>query len=508
MRAAYLGPAGTNSHDALVAAAGDWEPLARPTVAAAVAAVQDGSAERALVPIENSREGGVGATLDALVFDAPDVVIVGELVHRVTYCLVAGEPIAPDEIRTVHSHPQATGQCAAFLADRLPGAAVVAAASTADAVRAVADAEPLAGDAPHAAIGPPAAARLYGAEVLAQGIEDDPENATRFAWLARARRPRRRPRSRRPAALSERGRGQDHARVLGRRRFGARLARRVPDGVLLARRQPDPDRVAAAPSRPRSLHVRVRPHRRRGRRRRGDRDRRAQPALRGGSGARLLPRRGPAGRLTRRVQRLHSGTAMATAVPPVPAGSVPLDHRRHGSGSDGSGRWSGGRVLVLNATYEPINVCTVRRATVLLLKAKAEVVEIGQHDLRWARGSMHKPVVIRLVTYVRIPRDSHKRKITRRAVFARDDWQCQYCGARTSLTVDHVIPRSKGGGSDWENIVASCAPCNRRKGDRLPHQVNMHPRSKPRMPSPNVFIQLASPTIPSTWRQYLLPEAA
>ena len=125
-------------------------------------------------------------------------------------------------------------------------------------------------------------------------------------------------------------------------------------------------------------------------------------------------------------------------------------------------------MLVLNATYEPINVCTVRRATVLLLKAKAEVVEIGQHDLRWARGSMHKPVVIRLVTYVRIPRDSHKRKITRRAVFARDDWQCQYCGARTSLTVDHVIPRSKGGGSDWENIVASCAPCNRRKGDRLP----------------------------------------
>ena len=172
-------------------------------------------------------------------------------------------------------------------------------------------------------------------------------------------------------------------------------------------------------------------------------------------------------------------------------GSVPLaDHQRHGSNTDGSGRWSGGRVLVLNATYEPINVCTVRRATVLLLKEKAEVIEIGPHDLHWARGSMTKPVVIRLVTYVRIPRDTHKRKITRRAVFARDGWQCMYCGARTSLTVDHVIPRSKGGGSDWENIVASCAPCNRRKGDRLPHQIGMHPRVKPRMPSPNVFIQL------------------
>ena len=86
---------------------------------------------------------------------------------------------------------------------------------------------------------------------------------------------------------------------------------------------------------------------------------------------------------------------------------------------------------------------------------------------------MPRPVVIRLVTYVRIPRDTHRRKITRRAVFARDDWTCQYCGARSNLTVDHVIPRSKGGPSSWENIVASCAPCNRRKGDALPHQVGM-----------------------------------
>ena len=111
-------------------------------------------------------------------------------------------------------------------------------------------------------------------------------------------------------------------------------------------------------------------------------------------------------------------------------------------------------MLVLNATFEPINVCTVRRATVLLLKSKAEVVEIGTQDLHWATGSLPRPVVIRLVTYVRIPRDTHKRKITRRAVFARDGWMCQYCGARTSLTVDHVIPRSKGGGSGWDNIVA------------------------------------------------------
>ena len=115
--------------------------------------------------------------------------------------------------------------------------------------------------------------------------------------------------------------------------------------------------------------------------------------------------------------------------------------------------------------------------------------------------------MIRLVTYVRIPRDTHKRKITRRAVFARDGWMCQYCGARTSLTVDHVIPRSKGGGSGWDNIVAACAPCNRRKADRLPHQIHMHPRTKPHTPGAHIFIQLASPTIPATWRQYL-PQAA
>ena len=131
-------------------------------------------------------------------------------------------------------------------------------------------------------------------------------------------------------------------------------------------------------------------------------------------------------------------------------------------------RWTNGRVLVLNATFEPINVCTVRRATVLLLKEKAEVVEHADWRLRSESLSLPRPVVIRLVSYVRVPRDTHRRKITRRAVFARDRWECQYCGSRTNLTVDHVVPRSKGGASSWENIVASCAPCNRRKGDQLP----------------------------------------
>jgi 5-methylcytosine-specific restriction endonuclease McrA len=160
-------------------------------------------------------------------------------------------------------------------------------------------------------------------------------------------------------------------------------------------------------------------------------------------------------------------------------------------------------VLVLNATYEPINVCTIRRAVVLLLKEKAEVIERAEWELHSANATMARPMVIRLVTYVRIPRDTHRRKITRRAVFARDNWTCQYCGTRGNLTVDHVIPRSKGGASTWENIVASCAPCNRRKGNALPRQAGMQLLKPPRTPSPHVFIHVASPTIPTAWLQYL-----
>jgi 5-methylcytosine-specific restriction endonuclease McrA len=166
-----------------------------------------------------------------------------------------------------------------------------------------------------------------------------------------------------------------------------------------------------------------------------------------------------------------------------------------------------GRVLVLNATYEPINVCTVRRAVVLLLKEKAELLEHWTEELHTSSTTVPRPAVIRLVSYVRIPRDTHRRKITRRAVFARDGWTCQYCGSRAQLTVDHVVPRSKGGASTWDNIVASCAPCNRRKGDSLLRHSGMALRHSPRPPGPQVFIQVASPTIPVTWRQYL-PRAA
>src|SRR5215218_4638384 len=165
----------------------------------------------------------------------------------------------------------------------------------------------------------------------------------------------------------------------------------------------------------------------------------------------------------------------------------------------------GGRVLVLNATFEPIHVCSVRRAAVLVLKSKAEMLERGEVALHSEMLELERPVVIRLVTYVRIPRDIHRRKITREAVLARDAWTCQYCGSeRSGLTVDHVIPRSRGGESVWENIVASCAPCNRRKGNRTPHEARMHPANHPKPPGPTVFIRIASPRVPKAWEQYLV----
>jgi 5-methylcytosine-specific restriction endonuclease McrA len=160
-------------------------------------------------------------------------------------------------------------------------------------------------------------------------------------------------------------------------------------------------------------------------------------------------------------------------------------------------------VLVLNASYEPLNVTSVRRAHVLVFKGKAEVLERLEQPLRSATDTYPWPHVIRLVTYVRVPR-AVQRKISRRALFARDNWRCVYCGTSGGrLTLDHVVPRSRGGDSVWENVVTSCAPCNMRKGNRLLHEVAMELRSPPTPPTPVLFIRLASPTIPRGWQPYL-----
>jgi prephenate dehydratase len=186
LRVAYLGPEGTFSEEALFASTerGSIEPVAEPTVFDCVIAVQEGRVDRTLVPIENSLEGSVSATLDALAFETETVAIVGELIHPIRNCLIARERIPLERIERVLSHPQANAQCSRFVRERLPQATVVAADSTADAVRIIA-----ASDLPWGALGNRLSAELYGCEVLETDIENIAGNETRFVWLARERLP-------------------------------------------------------------------------------------------------------------------------------------------------------------------------------------------------------------------------------------------------------------------------------------------------------------------------------
>ena len=186
MRVAFLGPAGTFAEEALRASAPreggqTHEEVPYPTIFEAVMAVQNREVDRAVVPIENSIEGSVNATLDALAHEAPDVRIVVEVDHPVHQTLIAPAGVAIADVERVLSHPQATAQCSRFLSEQLPGAEIVSTTSTAEGVRIVAEA-----DEPWAAIGPRLAADLYGASVLAERIEDHPDNLTRFVWLAPA----------------------------------------------------------------------------------------------------------------------------------------------------------------------------------------------------------------------------------------------------------------------------------------------------------------------------------
>ncbi len=181
MRVGYLGPEGTFTHEALIDAAGGvelaLEPL--PTIYDTVMAVHSRSVDRALVPIENSLEGSVNATLDALAMETEDVRIVGEVVHPIRQCLIARTALELSDIEVVVAHPQASGQCARFIRTRLERARVVPGSSTADAVRIVAE-----HDGPWAALGNRRAAERYGCEVLRAGVEDLSDNETRFVWLA------------------------------------------------------------------------------------------------------------------------------------------------------------------------------------------------------------------------------------------------------------------------------------------------------------------------------------
>jgi prephenate dehydratase len=181
IRVAFLGPAGTFSENALRGAVGERPIDARPapTVYDAIRAVGEGEVDRALVPFENSIEGSVRSTLDTLAFEGFPVTIAGEYDQPIRTSLIVRHELPLERIEVVISHPQASAQCARFIREELPRATVRAAPSTAEAVREVS----LAAE-PWAALGAASAAEIYGCVVLRQGVEDSPDNVTRFVWIA------------------------------------------------------------------------------------------------------------------------------------------------------------------------------------------------------------------------------------------------------------------------------------------------------------------------------------
>lgn len=162
-------------------------------------------------------------------------------------------------------------------------------------------------------------------------------------------------------------------------------------------------------------------------------------------------------------------------------------------------------VLVLNSDYEPLNVCHVRRALTMVYLGKADVLHAHDRVLSAANGTVPAPSVVKLRHHVRRPLP--ELKLSRRTIFARDGYQCQYCGAATKdLTIDHVVPRRHGGRSDWENLVCSCRRCNMKKGDKLLHQTGMKLLRQPRRPRYVPYISLTKYLAGrknDVWRDYL-----
>jgi len=164
------------------------------------------------------------------------------------------------------------------------------------------------------------------------------------------------------------------------------------------------------------------------------------------------------------------------------------------------------QVLLLNLSYEPLKVIDWRKAITLLCLGKVEVIEEYGRDVRSVSVAIRLPSVVRLLRMVKRPR--HPVRFSRRNIYARDRYRCQYCGCKLpveDLTYDHVLPRSRGGRTEWENIVTCCVTCNRRKGGRTPEEAQMSLIRKPSRPSwiPEIRITVGIKEIPTSWRDYL-----
>ena len=161
------------------------------------------------------------------------------------------------------------------------------------------------------------------------------------------------------------------------------------------------------------------------------------------------------------------------------------------------------RALVLNATYEPLCVVSARRAVVLVLGEKAEVLHDSGHAMHSERLTVPIPSVIRLRYFVKVP-FARRAALNRRAVFARDGSRCQYCTAPAE-SIDHVVPRSRGGEHTWENVVAACRPCNTAKRDRLLSETTMKLYRRPAAPRELTWVAVAVGSVPNHWTPYLQP---
>lgn len=169
-----------------------------------------------------------------------------------------------------------------------------------------------------------------------------------------------------------------------------------------------------------------------------------------------------------------------------------------------------GTVLLLNASFEPLGLISRRRAIVLVLDAKAEVVEEDEILVRSESTRMRAPLVVRLLRYVKVP---YRRRaaLNLRSLLARDGNTCQYCLkhiAKGQASIDHVHPRSKGGEHSWENVVAACKPCNSRKGDRLLSELGWTLPRKPFAPKDTVWLVVGVARVEPAWQEYLSYAAA
>jgi 5-methylcytosine-specific restriction endonuclease McrA len=164
------------------------------------------------------------------------------------------------------------------------------------------------------------------------------------------------------------------------------------------------------------------------------------------------------------------------------------------------------RVLLLNITYEPLKIIDWKKAITLLCLGKVEVLEEYNREIRAVSFTLKLPSVVRLLQMIKRPKSPVR--FSRQNIYARDRYQCQYCGSKYAsedLTYDHVIPKSRGGRTQWENIVTCCVECNRKKGGRTPHEASMRLVREPNRPSwvPAIRITIGFKQIPESWSDYL-----